>query len=48
MTCVEIHGHIGKVELLDGIVGALKVGRLGTSTLGHVQVRDHVCERVGL
>lgn len=48
VTTIEVHGDVGKVELGDGVVGALEVGSLSAGALGHVQVGDEVGKRVGL
>lgn len=47
-TSVEVHGHVGQVELDKGVVDALQVGTLSVSALGHVQVGNQVSETVRL
>lgn len=47
-TSVEVHGHVGQIELDKGVVDALQVGVLSVSALGHVQVGNQVSETVGL
>lgn len=48
MPTIEIHGYVWKVELSNGVVGALKVRSLGTRALGNIQVGDKVGQGVGL
>lgn len=48
MAGVDVHGDVGQVQLLEGVVDALVVGRLRGGALGHGEVRHHVGERVGL
>lgn len=48
VTGIEVHGHIGKIEGLDGIVGALEIGSLGAGALGDAQVGDQVGEGIRL
>lgn len=45
---IEIHGHVGEVELLDGVGGAFLVGGGRAGALGHVQVGDEVREGIRL
>lgn len=44
---IEVHGHVGKIELANGILSTLVVGGLGTAALGDVHVGDHVGQGVG-
>lgn len=48
MAGVDVHGHVGKVELFERVVDALVVRRLRVGALGDVEVGHHVGERVGL
>lgn len=48
VASVKVLGDVGEVELGDGVVGALLVGRGGVGTLGNVGVGDEVGKRVGL
>ena len=45
---IEVHGDVGQVEVLDGVVGALEVSGLSVLALGDVQVGDQVGQGVGL
>lgn len=42
MASIAIHGNVGKVQLLESIFNAFKVGRLRTCALGHVRVGHQV------
>lgn len=48
MPGVNIHGHVGEVELLERVVDALVVGILGLGALCNAQIGDHVGQAVGL
>ncbi len=48
VSSVEVHGNVRQVELLEGIVGAFKVGRLRIGASGGAEVGDQVCQAIGL
>ena len=48
MASIEVHAHVGEVELLQGIDGQLLVGGGRSAALRNVHVGDHVGEGVGL
>ena len=48
VTSIEVHGHMRKVELLEGIDGQLLVGSRRSAALRDVHVGHHVGKRVGL
>jgi hypothetical protein len=37
-TCVDVHGDVGQVELLQSIVDTLKIGALRIGAFGDVEV----------
>lgn len=47
-TGIKVHGHVGKIQLSDGVVGALEVSILGIGTLLNVQVGHQVGQAVRL
>ena len=44
---IEIHAHVGQIELLDGIGNALLVGICSIGTLLHAQICHQVGQAVG-
>lgn len=46
MACIEVHGYVGEVELLNGVGHALFVCRFGGGTLGNVEVGDEIGKTV--
>ena len=48
VASIEVHGHMRKVELLEGIDGQLLVGSRRSAALRDVHVGHHVGKRVGL
>lgn len=46
-TCVEVHGDVGQVELLQSIVDTLQVGALRIGAFGDVEVGHQVGQAVG-
>ena len=48
VTGIDVHGNVGKVELLDGVDGKLFVSAGSVGALGDVHVGDQVSERIGL
>ena len=47
-TGIKIHGNVGQVQLLQGVVGTFQIGVLGISALFNVEVGDQVGQTVGL
>lgn len=45
---IDIHGDVGKVELLEGVNGELLVSASSVGALGDVHVGDHVGKRIRL